>query len=182
MCLFQPALIFCYAPHLLLCPSSLYSLLTVFLCILISLCSSLLTCSLFSCSCRLWSLLHTSSILSWDSTMGALMLLSSSPFVPASFSQELSFSSSTPLNVVWLSSVDRKTQFRCVTSQWCKFLSVKLMFTTGHNVTPNIVECLCNGLLLWWNSSHSAIIKIITLLHVEVHNPCLITRWEHLQA
>ncbi len=98
-----------------ICPC--HTTCTVFLYILIhlSLCSPPLTCSLFSCSCRLWSLLHTSSILSWDSTRGALMLLSSSPFDPApSFSQELSFSSSAALSVVWLSSVDRKTQFRCV--------------------------------------------------------------------
>ncbi|TNN89213.1 hypothetical protein EYF80_000501 [Liparis tanakae] len=53
---------------------------------------------------RLWSLLHTSSILSWDSTRGALMLLSSSPFIPAPpFSQELSFSSSAPLSMFPLS-------------------------------------------------------------------------------
>lgn len=75
--------------------------------------ASPLTCSLFRWSCRLWSLLHTSSILSWDSLRGALMLLSSSPFIPApSFSQELSFSSSAPLSVLWLSSVEGKTQFR----------------------------------------------------------------------
>ncbi|KAF3839324.1 hypothetical protein F7725_018041 [Dissostichus mawsoni] len=50
-----------------------------------------------SCS-RLWSLLQTSSILSWDSTRGAVMLLSSSPFVPAPcFSKESPFSSSAPL-------------------------------------------------------------------------------------
>ncbi len=103
------------------CPLSYY-LLTVSLYILISLCvrSPPLTCSLFSCFCRLWSLLHTSSNLSWESTRGALMLLSSSsPFVPTpSFSLELSFSSSAPLSVVWLSSVDGMVQFRRVISQF----------------------------------------------------------------
>lgn len=88
-------------PHLLL------SLVSIWLSY--SLCSSLLTCSLFTCSCRLWSLLYTSSSLSWDSTRGALMPLSSSCFVTASLSQELSFSSATPLMAVCSSSADEKT-------------------------------------------------------------------------
>lgn len=131
---FQSAPIFCYVSHLYL-PLSYY-LLTVFLYILIclSLCSPPLTCSLFSWFCRLLSLLHTSSLLSWDSTRGALKLFSSSPFPPAaSFSQELSLSSSTSLSVVWLSSVDGRTQFRCVMSQFC-FESKNIMSSKTENL------------------------------------------------
>ena len=102
----QSAPIFCYvlsslsAPVILPAPcfSSIFSHLSV------------LTCSLFRCSSRLWSLLHTSSILSWDNTSGALMLLSSS------LSEFSPFSSSAPLYVVWFSSVDRDTWLKRIWS------------------------------------------------------------------
>lgn len=84
---------------------------------LISRSSFLLTCSLFSFFCRRQSHLQTSSILSGDSTSGALMLPSSSSFGPASFSQELLFSSSSPPSVVWLSSVGVRTKLSYVISR-----------------------------------------------------------------
>lgn len=71
----------------------------------------LFTCSLFICSSKVRSLLPTSSLLSWESTRGALMLLSSSSF---SFVFGLSLlevqpvSSSGILSVLSLSSVTRE--------------------------------------------------------------------------
>lgn len=135
---FHWAPIFCYlssssAPVILPTQFSLYSLLSL------SLCYPPLTCNLFSFSSRLVSLLHTSSNLSWDNTKGALMLLSSSSFVPSpSFSQELSFSTSAPLSEVWFSPVDTKSQFNvsCVARDRVTFntsISLNLRLPGDYN-------------------------------------------------
>lgn len=66
------------------------------------------TCSFCSCFSRLRSLLHTSSLLSWDSTRGALMLSLSAFISSPSFTPVLPFSSSPPVPMVWFSSVNEK--------------------------------------------------------------------------